>query len=81
MTELASAIIALLESIQRDEARSGGLLSRETLRYAAELNIAAENASKRKRKPQGRAILPPREQCPVPDEPYVDVDQYPPPAR
>lgn len=40
MTELIAAIIALLESIQRDEHRSGGLLSRETLRLAAVLAMA-----------------------------------------
>lgn len=40
MSELIAAIIALLENIQRDEHRSGGLLSRETLRLAAVLAMA-----------------------------------------
>ena len=41
---LILAIQALLESIMADEARSGGLLSRRTLRLAAELAHATEAA-------------------------------------
>lgn len=33
--DLLAAIRALIESVMRDEDRSGGLLSRETLRLAA----------------------------------------------
>jgi hypothetical protein len=42
--EILIAIRALIESIHRDEQFSGGLLSRETLRLAAELFIALEAA-------------------------------------
>ena len=42
--ELLAAILALVESVMHDEARSGGLLSRQTLRLAAELAIATEAA-------------------------------------
>jgi hypothetical protein len=40
--ELLAVIRTLVESVLHDEARSGGLLSRETLRRAAELAIAVE---------------------------------------
>ena len=38
--ELAAAIRALVEAVLHDEARSGGLLSRDTLRLANELVLA-----------------------------------------
>lgn len=40
--ELAAAIRALVEAVIWDENRSGGLLSRETLRKASELVVLIE---------------------------------------
>ena len=42
--ELITAIQRLIESVMQDEARSGGLTSRKTLRLAAELAHATEAA-------------------------------------
>lgn len=41
--ELAAAIRALVEAVLWDEHRSGGLLSRETLRKASELVVLIED--------------------------------------
>ena len=42
--ELLTVISALIESVMHDEQRSGGLLSRKTLRLAAELAEATRAA-------------------------------------
>ena len=43
--EVLRLITALIESIMHDEQRSGGLLSRKSLRLAAELAMAARDAA------------------------------------